>query len=193
MGSDMGSSMQYIIVGVGGQGILFTSRVLGKIAIDGGLPVVGSEVHGMAQRGGSVISHFKVGDYSGPLVTTGRADVVMAFDQNEGIRNLAFLRDGGTFVVNVNDSDAFENARLKKYLTDKKIRVCAFPGFEILNEHMKGNYLFLNVLILGAASGAGVRGFEREQVVAALKELAPPKHLDFNLKVFELGVQAATR
>ncbi|MDR3231350.1 MAG: 2-oxoacid:acceptor oxidoreductase family protein, partial [Synergistaceae bacterium] len=97
--------MQYIIVGVGGQGILFTSRVLGKIAIDRGLPVIGSEVHGMAQRGGSVISHFSVGDYSGPLVTAGRADVVMAFDQNEGIRNLAFLRDGGTFVVNMNDPD----------------------------------------------------------------------------------------
>jgi indolepyruvate ferredoxin oxidoreductase beta subunit len=117
----------------------------------------------------------------------------MAFDQNEGIRNLAFLQDGGTFVFNMNDPDAFENAHLKKYLADKKIRVCAFSGFEILNEHMKGNYLFLNVLILGAASGAGVEGFERDRVVAALKELAPPKHLDSNLKVFELGVQAATR
>ena len=61
--------MQYIIAGIGGQGILFTSKILGKIAIDKGLPVIGSEVHGMAQRGGSVISHFKIGDYKGPLIS----------------------------------------------------------------------------------------------------------------------------
>ena len=185
--------MQYIIVGIGGQGILFTSRVLGKIAIDKGLPVVGSEVHGMAQRGGSVISHFKVGDYRGPLVTAGHADVVMAFDQKEGIRNLGFLKEGGTFLVNASAPEAFENAHLKKFLTDKKIRMCAFPGFEILDRNMNGNYLFLNVLILGAASGTGVEGFEQDRVVTALKELAPPRHLDANLKVFELGVQAASR
>ncbi|MDR1873610.1 MAG: 2-oxoacid:acceptor oxidoreductase family protein [Synergistaceae bacterium] len=183
--------MQYIIAGVGGQGILFTSRVLGKIAIDRGLSVIGSEVHGMAQRGGSVISHFRVGDYSGPLITEGHADVVMAFDQNEGIRNLSFLKDGGTFVVSVQDPAVLENAHLKKFLGDRKIRTCAFTGFRILDEHMQGNYLFLNVLILGAASGAGVEGFERDHVVAALKELAPPRHLDANLRVFELGVQAA--
>ena len=76
--------MQYIIVGIGGQGILFTSKVMGKIAIDKGLSVTGSEVHGMAQRGGSVISHFKVGDYKGPLVKEGCADVLMALDQAKG-------------------------------------------------------------------------------------------------------------
>ena len=187
------TGMQYIVVGIGGQGILFTSKVLGKIAIDKGLSVVGSEVHGMAQRGGSVISHFKVGDYKGPLVTTGHADVVMAFDQNEGIRNLAFLREGGTFLVNVNKPEAFENAHLKKYLADRKVEVCKFAGYDILNQHMDGKTLFLNVLILGAASGMNIEGFEKERVVAALKELAPPKHLESNLKVFELGLKAASR
>jgi indolepyruvate ferredoxin oxidoreductase beta subunit len=183
--------MQYIIAGVGGQGILFTSRVLGKIAIDKGLPVIGSEVHGMAQRGGSVISHFRVGSFFGPLILSGHADVVMAFDQNEGIRNLSFLRKGGTFIVNVQDFSALENPHLKKYLADNEIRTCAFPGFDILREHMGGKLLFLNVLILGAASGAEVEGFEENNVIAALKELAPPKHLEANLKVFELGRQAA--
>jgi indolepyruvate ferredoxin oxidoreductase beta subunit len=183
--------MQYIIVGIGGQGILFTSRVLGKIAIDKGLPVVGSEVHGMAQRGGSVISHFKVGGYSGPLVSEGQADVVMAFDQKEGIRNLAFLKEGGTFLVNTDDESAFENEHLKKYLARRKIETCRFAGFRILDEHMEGKYLFLNVLILGAASGMKIEGFEEDRVAAALKELAPPKHLEANLKVFELGLKAA--
>lgn len=183
--------MQYIVVGIGGQGILFTSKVLGKIAIEKGRPVIGSEVHGMAQRGGSVISHFKVGDYKGPLVSSGHADVVMAFDQSEGIRNLAFLKEGGTFLVNADAPSAFQNENLKKYLSARKIKTCAFPGFDILNKHMGGNPLFLNVLIIGAASGTGVEGFEAENVRNALKELSPAKHLDANLKVFELGIKAA--
>jgi indolepyruvate ferredoxin oxidoreductase beta subunit len=186
-----GAGMQYIIVGIGGQGILFTSRALGKIAIDKGLPVVGSEVHGMAQRGGSVISHFKVGGYSGPLVSEGQADVVMAFDQKEGIRNLAFLKEGGTFLVNTDDESAFENVHLKNYLAQRKIKTCRFAGFRILDEQMEGKYLFLNVLILGAASGMKIEGFEEDRVAAALKELAPSKHLEANLKVFNLGLNAA--
>ncbi|GHV37384.1 indolepyruvate oxidoreductase [Synergistales bacterium] len=185
------NDMQYIIVGVGGQGILFTSRVLGKIAIDKGLPIVGSEVHGMAQRGGSVISHFKVGEFFGPLISEGNADVVMAFDQKEGIRNLSFLKEGGTFLVNTDCAAAFENAHLKKYLSERKIKTCKFEGFRILDEHMAGKYLFLNVLILGAAASLKIQGFEEERVIAALKELAPPKHLDANLKVFGLGLKAA--
>jgi indolepyruvate ferredoxin oxidoreductase beta subunit len=183
--------MQYVIVGVGGQGILFTSRVLGKIAIDKGLPVIGSEVHGMAQRGGSVISHFKVGDFSSPLVLEGRADVVMAFDQKEGIRSLGFLREGGTFIVNADGPDAFGNPHLEKFLAGRKIEVCRFKGYEILDRHMGGNYLFLNVLILGAASGRKIEGLEEERVAAALKEMAPPKFLEANLKVFGLGLDAA--
>jgi len=77
--------MQYVIVGIGGQGILFSSRVLGHIAMSKGETVIGSEVHGMAQRGGSVISHFKIGDYSSPLVKAGEADTLLAFDQNEAL------------------------------------------------------------------------------------------------------------
>ena len=174
--------MQYVIVGIGGQGILFTSRVLGRVAIGKGLPVIGSEVHGMAQRGGSVISHFKIGGYRSSLVRTGQADVLMAFDQSEGIRNLPYLREGGTFVVNVHDDAVFQNERLAAYLSSRGIDVCRFAGYDILNAHMKGNYLFLNVLILGAASGMGIVGLERDLVEKALEELAPPKHLSTRRK-----------
>ena len=188
--------MQYIIVGIGGQGILFTSRILGKIAIDKGLAVIGSEVHGMAQRGGSVISHFKIGDYKGPLVKEGCTDVVMAFDQSEGIRNLSFLKEGGTFLVNIHDPGVLENQRLKKYLADRKIKTCAFNGMDILNTHMegKGKLLFLNVLIAGAACGMKIEGFDEEDlVISALKELSPQRYVEANLKVFALGIQAAVK
>jgi indolepyruvate ferredoxin oxidoreductase beta subunit len=183
--------MQYIIVGIGGQGILFTSKALGHIAIGKGFPVIGSEVHGMAQRGGSVISHFKVGNYKSPLVTEGNADVVIAFDQNEGIRNLTFLKKGGTFLVNTGDDRAFQNESLKQYLADREIETCRFAGYDILNRHMGGNLLFLNVLILGAGSGMKIRGFEKDLAVAALEALSPAKYLEANLKVFELGIEAA--
>ena len=185
--------MQYIIVGIGGQGILFTSKILGKIAIDKGLPVIGSEVHGMAQRGGSVISHFKVGNYKSPLIKPGNADVVVAFDQYEGIRNLSFLKEGGTFLVNTHEPGALENEHLKKYISDRKIKTCSFAGIDILRTHMGGKLLFLNVLITGAACGVKIEGFEEEQVICALKELSPPQHVDANLKVFGLGMQAASK
>jgi len=104
--------MQYIIVGIGGQGILFAGKVLGAVALEKKQRVTGSEVHGMAQRGGSVISHFKTGDFISPLVRAGEADVLLAFDQNEGIRNLHFLREGGAFVVNVHDRSAFDKIQV---------------------------------------------------------------------------------
>jgi len=113
--------MQYIIVGLGGQGILFTSRVLGHIAVSRGEQVMGSEVHGMAQRGGSVISHFKVGDYSSPLVLTGGADLLLAFDQNEGIRNLHFLHPGGKAILNIHSAGSLENPHLKRFIQERHI------------------------------------------------------------------------
>jgi indolepyruvate ferredoxin oxidoreductase beta subunit len=117
----------------------------------------------------------------------------MAFDQNEGIRNLSFLKEGGTFLVNTHDPIVLENDHLKKYMADKRITTCAFDGTGILNTHMGGKLLFLNVMIAGAACGMKIEGFEEDRVISALKELSPPRYLDANLKVFELGIQAAAK
>jgi len=182
--------MQFIIVGIGGQGILFTSKVLGKLAISRDQKVIGSEVHGMAQRGGSVISHFKIGDYKSPLVKIGEADVLIAFDQDEGIRNLHFLKSGGIFIVNVHDNKAFENKNLSDYIASKNITCHKLFGYKILDDEMASNYLFLNVLIVGKACSCGISGLEPEVVRKALEELAPPKYLSENLKVFDLGFKA---
>ncbi|HCL78629.1 MAG TPA: indolepyruvate ferredoxin oxidoreductase [Synergistaceae bacterium] len=182
--------MQYIIVGIGGQGILFSSKVLGKIAIDRGLSVAGSEVHGMAQRGGSVISHFKIGEYKSPLVQVGEADILVAFDQNEAVRNLQYLRKGGTLVVNVHDEKAFENASLRSYIEARGIDVRSLKGYDLLKKHMGGNFLFLNVLLLGAMSGAGIGDFSYDEVAKAVKDLSPSKFEEDNMKVLELGREA---
>ena len=119
----------------------------------------------------------------------------MAFEQGEGISNLSFLKEGGTFLVNTHNPGVLENVRLKKYIADRKINICAFNGVDILNTHMgKGKLLFLNVLIAGAACAMKIEGFDEEdRVLSALKELSPPRHVEANIKVFGLGMQAAVR
>ncbi len=185
--------MQYIIVGIGGQGILFAGKVLGAVALEKKQRVTGSEVHGMAQRGGSVISHFKTGDFISPLVRAGEADILLAFDQNEGIRNLHFLREGGAFVVNVHDRSAFDNLKLKEFLEERRISLFPLEGYSLLKEHMGGNFLFLNVLLMGAMSGAGVGAPSLEDTAAAVKTLSPAKFEDANMKVLKLGYEAVVK
>jgi len=179
--------MQYVVVGLGGQGILFSSKVLGHIALGRGMHVLGSEVHGMAQRGGSVVSHFKVGNYLSPLVRSGDADILLAFDQNEGFRNLQFLKKGGQAVLNVHAPEALDNAHLRRFCDARNLRLCAIPGYDILREHMGGRFLFLNVLILGAMCGAGVGDVSMEEMRQAVAELSPEKFREANGKVLELG------
>ncbi len=182
--------MQFIIVGIGGQGILFSSRVMGHLALARGEKVIGSEVHGMAQRGGSVISHFKMGDYDSPMVPEGSADVLVAFDQTEAFRNLFFLKEGGHAVINVDAPEALENEELRSYLHKRKISLHTLEGYHILQAEMGGKFLFLNVLMLGALCGSGMGGFSLEKMREALQELAPPKFLEANLKALELGCNA---
>lgn len=182
--------MQFVIVGTGGQGILFASKALGYIAMGKGDSVVGSEVHGMAQRGGSVVSHFKVGQYSSPLVKVGEADVLLAFDQNEAVRNLHYLRDGGHLVVNLYDREAFGNLKLKGVLNRRELVVHGVEGYSILKEHMGGRFIFLNVLILGAMCGAAVGGVSLEDMKRAIGDLAPARFVEENLSVLQLGYDA---
>lgn len=185
--------MQFVIVGTGGQGILFASKALGHVAMEKGQSIVGSEVHGMAQRGGSVVSHFKVGDYLSPLVKAGEADVLLAFDQNEAVRNMHFLKDGGDLVVNLFDPEAFKNPKLGSYVKKHGIKIHKLEGYSILKEHMEGKFLFLNVLMLGAMSGAGVGGVSIEEIRHAVQALSPSRFSEANLKVLDLGYGAMAR
>ena len=185
--------MQYVIVGIGGQVILFSSRILGHIALSRGEGVIGSEVHGMAQRGGSVISHFKMGDFQSPLVKAGDADVLLAFDQNEAVRNFHFLKQGGHAVVNTHDPSFLDNPSLGKWLKKRGVLVHTVMGYDILKKEMRGRFLFLNVLILGALGGAGVGKVTIEEIREAVKALAPAKFVDDNLKAVDLGYAGTHR
>jgi len=181
--------MQYVIVGIGGQGILFSSRVLGHIALSKGERVIGSEVHGMAQRGGSVISHFKVGDYNSPLVKAGEADVLLAFDQNEAVRNLHYLKKGGHAVVNTDDASFADNPSIRSWLKDHDAKLHTIMGYDILKKNMGGRFIFLNVLILGAMCGAGLGAVSVDEVRGAVRSLAPAKFAEDNVRVVDLGYE----
>lgn len=89
-----------ILAGLGGQGVVFLTRLLAKTAVSLGCPVMISETHGMSQRGGSVLSHFKIGGNQAPLIRRGTADILLALDRDEAIRNLSFLRPGGLLLLN---------------------------------------------------------------------------------------------
>ena len=101
---------QIIISGVGGQGVLFITRLLAEAAINRGLPVLTSETHGMAQRGGTVVSHFKVGDFSSPLIRPGHADGLIAFKAESIAVHGAYVRQGGWIVANSDTEVASETA-----------------------------------------------------------------------------------
>jgi indolepyruvate ferredoxin oxidoreductase beta subunit len=100
--------LKLILSGIGGQGVLFATSVFSETALSLGYDVLGSETHGMSQRGGSVISHLKIGAYESPLVRQGTADVLLAFDEDEAYRTLGFLTRGGLCFVNSARSDFWD-------------------------------------------------------------------------------------
>ena len=97
--------VQIILAGVGGQGILFASKLFSELGLRLGLRVLGSETHGMSQRGGSVVAHLKLGDFQSPLVREGRADILYCFEANETYRTLRFLKDGGLCFASFPDGE----------------------------------------------------------------------------------------
>ena len=112
-GKGGGFRQQIVLSGVGGQGVLFLSRLLAETAIAGGFPVLTSETHGMAQRGGVVVSHLKVGGFDSPLVRTGRADMLLVLKEENVALHRGFLADGGSLVVNAGvPPDAGPRARV---------------------------------------------------------------------------------
>ncbi len=94
------TEIRMVLAGLGGQGVIFLTRLLARAALSLGLPVMVSETHGMSQRGGSVLSHFRIGEGQAPLIRRGSADMVLALELNEAVRNAPFLRPGGRLLVN---------------------------------------------------------------------------------------------
>ncbi|MBQ8955329.1 MAG: indolepyruvate oxidoreductase subunit beta [Clostridia bacterium] len=180
-----------MIVGVGGQGTLLASRILGNAVIGEGYDVKVSEVHGMSQRGGSVVTYVKFGEkvYS-PIIGQGEADIVLAFELLEAARALPYLRQGGRVIVNAQSIDPMPvitgAAQYPENIVEKlsaKAAVTAIDALSLAKE--AGNSRAVNVVLIGLM--AKNTNIPYERWIETIKTTVPPKFLDVNLKAFELG------
>lgn len=182
-----------MIVGVGGQGTLLASRILGNTVIDEGYDVKLSEVHGMSQRGGSVVTYVKYGDkvYS-PIIGKGEADIILAFETLEAYRALPYLKKGGVMIVNTQKIDPMpvitgaaeypENILEK---LDEKIDLVKVNGLDIAKK--AGNIKAVNVVLIGVM--AKNTDISYEKWTETVKKTVPEKFLDANLAAFKMGYE----
>jgi len=184
-----------LIAAVGGQGALLASRVLGRYAVDLGLDVKLSEVHGMSQRGGSVVTHVRFAEQvHSPVIELGTADTVIAFELLEAARYASYLRPGGTLIVNlqrVAPMPVLTGA--VAYPATLPESFAALPIVTVLVDALSlaeraGNVKAVNTVLLGVY--ARQQGARREPWLAALEATVPPKHLAVNLAAFDLGFAA---
>ena len=180
-----------MIVGVGGQGTLLASRILGNTVISEGFDVKVSEVHGMSQRGGSVVTYVRYGDeVFSPIIEKGEADIILAFEMLEAYRALPYLKKGGKIIVNTQEIDpmpvitgAMEYPKdIKKILSDNADTVF-LDALSLAEE--AGNFKAVNVVLIG--NMAKSTDIPYEKWIETIKTTVPPKFLEVNLKAFELG------
>ena len=180
-----------MIVGVGGQGTLLTRRILGNTLIRQGYDVKVSEVHGMSQRGGSVVTYVKYGDrvYS-PIIGEGEADFILAFEELEAYRSLPYLKPDGKMLVNTQQIDpmpvitgaaAYPDGILEKLGAAAKI----VPADALTLAKQAGNAKCANVVLIGLL--AKQMPIPSETWVETIRSTVPAKLLEVNLKAFELG------
>ena len=181
-----------MIVGVGGQGSLLASKLLGAVLMGEGYDVKVSEVHGMSQRGGSVVTYFRYGDkvYS-PIVTEGEADYILAFEKAEAARWIKNLKKGGKIIVNTQEIDpmpviigsaVYPSAALEE-LKDKGADLDAFDALALAKT--AGSAKSVNVVLI--AKFAKLTDIPKEKWLNALKETVAPKFYEMNATAFELG------
>ena len=180
-----------MIVGVGGQGTLLASRILGNTVINEGFDVKVSEVHGMSQRGGSVVTYVKYGEkvYS-PIIDKGEADIILAFELLEAYRALPFLKKGGKMIVNTQSIDPMPvitgAAKYPENIGEKltgAVDTTLVDALELAKQ--AGNSKAVNVVLIGVMAKASDIPYEKW--IETIKTTVPPKFLDINLKAFELG------
>ena len=180
-----------MIVGVGGQGTLLASRILGNAFISEGFDVKVSEVHGMSQRGGSVVTYVKYGDkVFSPIVDKGTADVILAFELLEAYRALPYLKKGGKIIVNTQTIDpmpVITGAMSYPENIEGKLKTVADTtavDARALAEKA-GNIKAVNVVLIGLV--AKNTDISYDKWVEIIRSTVPEKFLEVNLKAFDLG------
>lgn len=183
-------NVQMIISGVGGQGVLLVTRVFSAIALREGHPLIGSEDHGMSQRGGSVMTHLKIGNFDSPLVKKGSADILLSLEKSEAYKTLHYLRpsangrDGGLCFINAPDPN-YMNQEIKTYLKENGIETYVFGADQLARE--AGSAQSANIALIGFATAHPRFPFPNEKIREAIERVTPEKFREVSLKIFEKG------
>lgn len=182
-----------MICGVGGQGTVLASKLIAASAMEEGNPVHSAETIGMAQRGGPVTSHVRVGeDAYSPLIPLGGADLLIAFEPSEAVRNLRYLKKDGFVIVNrvpmkptsLGSSEGYDGKAEIAFLQSKC--QCLVVDSEELCAPF-GSSKFFNVAVLGAAAGTGALGIGVESIRSTILKIVPERFHEKNLAAFEAG------
>ena len=188
--------LDIIIVGVGGQGILTCSMILAKAAMNANLNVITSEIHGMAQRGGSVEVHVRIGDVLSPLIPIGDADIMIALEPVEALRYAKYLNEDSLVILNTrpvipvtvtlgnaNYPSINEIVEKLNEITTKVVPVDASAIAEKL-----GSIQSTNIVILGILAKLAELPFDYKHLEQAIREILPPTIHDINLRAFKEGL-----
>ena len=185
-----------LICGVGGQGTVLASRIIAAAAMAEGSTVHSAETIGMAQRGGPVTSHVRIGDeaYS-PLIPNKKADLIIGFEPSEVVRNINYLSRDGIAVVNTSPvkpvtesllKSGYDGTEMVSYL--KENVNCIFVDGNTECEKL-GSVKFLNILLLGVAAGSGKLGIKKETILEEIKKRVKEKFIDANTEAFLKGYE----
>lgn len=180
---------QIVLAGVGGQGVLFASKLLAITALDLGHRVIVAETHGMSQRGGSVVSHLKIGDFYSSLLRIGTADFLVSFEGNETYRNFKFVRTAGgarpAGTVYTNASEEFPAKNIGEYLYKGGISIKTLNADAIalrMNTPQASN-----LILLGFACTDPEFPFTLEQMLATTERITPSRFKDTNIRALKAG------
>lgn len=187
--------LNIIFSGIGGQGIVVASDIFCEAALIDGWDVAKAEVHGMAQRGGSIVAHVRVGEkVQAPLIETGKADVILGFELLEAARVLTMLKKDGTVIVNTKyiqpgtsaaASADLNTERILDIIRSKVHKVYEVDGFGIATK--LGNILVVNTVLLGALSAIPENLVTPESLEKAISSRLKQKYVELNLKAFKKG------
>ena len=205
--SKSGDTFNIMFAGVGGQGLMLLSAILGKAAVDSGLKVMTGEQHGLSQRQGSIYVHFRIGEPISPLIPYGKADMMIAMEASEALRYVEYLKEGGVVImsnrimptVTETEKVALDKEKKIKYLTVDDIvkqlekvtnRVILLDSLGLAIQ--AGNARTENSVLVGATVACEDFPIPAEEVRKAVLALVPQKTIDANSKAFDLGRDAGS-
>ena len=190
------SLFDLVIAGVGGQGTILASDIIGKAAVREGLPVMAAETHGMAQRGGSVVNHLRIGCELGSLIPLKSADALLALEPSEALRYLEYLSDDGIVIVNTepvlpvtvtSGLSSYPDVETIIDCLEQRFVVKAFNAVQLAKK--AGHVQSMNTVMIGVVSK--YLPLSKDVLIECVRRSVPKKTVDINIKAFELGLLQA--